>query len=77
MSLAFHSSRRRSLVQKQRRHQLFVLNVDGFSCVIVEPLRDILGRAVLVIEVDVFLGDKGVHSRNDGSRTSPHCACYR
>ena len=45
-----------------------VFNVDGFSWVIDEPVCDILGRAVLVTEDDVFLGDRDVHSCGDGSR---------
>ena len=45
-----------------------VLNVDGFSWAIDEPVRDMRKRAVSVIEDDVFLGDTGVHSRGDGSR---------
>ena len=45
-----------------------VFNVDGFSCVIDEPVRDMLGRAVFVTENDVFLGDVGVRSRADWSR---------
>ena len=34
-----------------------VSNFDGFSWVIDEPVRDMLGRAVFVTEKDVFLGD--------------------
>ena len=45
-----------------------VFNVDGFSRVNDEPIRDLLGRTVVVTEDDVFLGDMGVHSRSDGSR---------
>ena len=41
-----------------------MFNVDGCSWVIDEPIRDILGRAVLVTEDDVFLGD----TRCGGSR---------
>ena len=43
-------------------------NIDGFSWVTDEPVRDMFGRAVFVTESDVFLGDMGVHSRADGSR---------
>ena len=43
-------------------------NVDGFSWVIDEVIRDILWRAILVTEDDVFLGDMGVHFRSDASR---------
>ena len=45
-----------------------VPNVDGFSWVIDEPVRDMLGRAVFATEDDVFLVDMEVHSRGDGSR---------
>ena len=38
-----------------------VSNIDGFSWVFDELVRDMLGRAVFVID-DVFLGDKGLHS---------------
>ena len=51
-----------------------VFNVDGFSWVIDEPVRDILGRVVLVTEVDVFLGDMGVQSRSDGRVHIAHVA---
>ena len=37
-----------------------VLNVDGFSWVIGEPVFDTLGRAVFVTEDKAFLGDMGV-----------------
>ena len=49
-----------------------VSNIGGFSWVIDELVRDILGRAVFVTENDVFLGDMGVHSRGGGcgGRTS-------
>ena len=33
-----------------------------------DPIRGIFGRAVLVTEDDVFLGDMGVHSRSGWSR---------
>ena len=46
-----------------------VSNTDGFTWVIDEPVRDMLGRAVFVTEKDVFLGEHGcVHSRADGSQ---------
>ena len=46
-----------------------ISNLDGFSWVIDERARDVLGRMqFFVIESDVFLGVMGVHSRADGSR---------
>ena len=44
-----------------------VFYVDGFSWVIDEPFRDILGRAVLFTEDDVFLENVCVHSRSGES----------
>ena len=50
-----------------------LFNVDGFSWVIDEPVCDVLGRALLATEDDVFLETVGVHH---GSRSS-HFTCCR
>ena len=44
-----------------------VLNVDGFSRVIGEPVGGVFGRAVRVTEGEAFLGNMGVYSRGNES----------
>ena len=44
-----------------------VFDVDGFSWVFVEPVGDMLVRALSVAKDVVFLGDMGVHSLRDES----------